>query len=123
MASVTGRGVAQHRDDAQHARHRRQATPPTTTEHIVAGDVRDRVEHGVLVERTLRQQQCELLDFLACGEQVAFAALGQERERLAAPALAVAGQPRGDPHGKGGAVDRRHCDRHAGAGERAEPRR
>ena len=73
--------------------------------------------HVRLRELALREQQRELVDLLARGEQVAFAALREERERVARNALLVSRQPFGEPRRQRSALDRHDGDRDARVGE------
>ena len=88
-------------------------------EDVVARDVGDRALDRLVVELALGQQQAELLDLLLRREQVAFAALGEERERFARRALLLPREPRRDPARQLVALERIHGDRDAGVGERA----
>ena len=67
------------------------------------------------------KQQCELLDFLPGGEEVAFDALGEPFERLDRGALLLAREALGEPVGKLVARHRLRFDHDAGALQRFEP--
>ena len=92
-------------------------------EDVVARHVGHGAFHGRVVELAFRQEQRELLDLLPRGEQVAFAGVGEERERLARRALLLAREAVGDPARQLVAVDRIDRDGDARVLERGEPGR
>ena len=89
-------------------------------EDVVAGDVEHRGLDLVEAQRAWRVQQRQLLQLLVRGEQVAFDAVGKERQRALAflavgDALALRGQALGDPRRQLAALDRLDPQHHAGA--------
>src|SRR5262249_14487211 len=67
------------------------------------------------------REQRKLLHLLVRGEQVSLDAVGEELERLARSALALAREPLGDPGGKTCTLDRPYVHHHAGARQGTEP--
>ncbi len=98
----------------------------TEFEDVVAGDIQHCGFDLVESERALRVEQRELLQLLVRSQQVAFDAVGEEGQCLrplvaVGDALALRGQPLGEPGRQFAALDGFDPQHHAGAVERAEP--
>ena len=95
-------------------------------EDVVARHVQHRRLHLRQAQLTRREQQCQFLQLLVGGQQIALHPVGKEGQGVLAGlalghALALGGQALGDPGWQRAALHRVNLEHHAGAVQRAKP--
>ena len=95
-------------------------------ENVIARHIQHRSLDLLEAQFTGRMQQRELLQFLMCGEQIAFDPISKEGQRalpdlVIGHALALGGQALGQPLRQGAALDRIDLDAGTSAIQRHEP--
>ena len=93
-------------------------------EDIIAGIVLDALDDGIAIQACARRvQQCELLQLLIRGQQIALDALGQQASGVLIQLEAVTTGAVANPEAEAGMVHRPHRDEDADLLQCLEPRR